>query len=130
MLEQKQQAVDVLSQWVNFVNAGDANGVMTLYTQEAILLPTFSPKILATTEEIKAYFTMLASRPGARVELDESSVVTTPTSEESFSAVGNYTFYFEEEGEPVAYPSRFTFVINPSSSQPISHQHSSELPAG
>lgn len=123
-----QQAVEVLLQWGENVNSGNIDGVMGLFAEDSILLPTFSSKILSNKEDIKAYFLMLAGRPGARVDIDESSVVATNAAGSTISIVGNYTFYFEEEGSLVAYPSRFTFVIRLGSDQPIAHQHSSVVP--
>lgn len=124
----RQQAIDVLVQWANYVNAGDIDAVVNIFAEDAILLPTFSSKILSNTQDIRAYFSMLASRPGARVEIDESTIVATDTFEDTVSIAGKYTFHFDKEGQSVAYPARFTFVIVLNTERPISHQHSSELP--
>lgn len=123
-----QQAADVVLKWVDCVNSGDLDGVLSLFAEDAILLPTFSAKILNKPEDIRAYFLMLASRPGARVEIDETTFSATNTRDNIVSLVGKYTFYFDEEGKSVAYPSRFTFVVVLNSDHPISHQHSSLLP--
>lgn len=126
--KRKQQALDILSQWAAYVNSGDIDAVVNLFAVDAVLLPTFSAKILNNTETIRNYFSMLAARPGAGVEIDETSIVTTETTADAVSIAGKYTFYFDEEGKRTAYPSRFTFVMVLNKDRPISHQHSSELP--
>lgn len=126
--KEKQQAIEVLLKWGKNVNAGNIDGVMGLFADDSILLPTFSSKILSSKSDIKAYFLMLAARPGARVDIDVATVVVTEAVESTVSIVGNYTFYFEEAGELVAYPSRFTFVVRLNADQPIAHQHSSVVP--
>ena len=129
MSQLKQQAVDVLKTWVKNVNVGDVDALMSLFADNAILMPTFSTSILDTQSKIRQYFEGLGARPGASVSLQESSISATVVNNEVVALAGKYSFFFDNEaGESVEYPSRFSFFIAPNQSQPIQHQHSSELP--
>lgn len=123
-----QQAKSIVLNWVDRVNAGDLDGVINLYAEDAILLPTFASNIFINSDEITAYFSMLSARPGLRVELDEAEFRATNVRDNIVSIVGKYTFYFDQEGQSTAYPSRFTFVVALNSDHPISHHHSTVLP--
>ena len=129
-MTKKEKALAILKQWITYVNAGDLDGILGLFADDAVLLPTFSSNILNSEKELSAYFSGLAARPGAKVELDEASVLATDFlgSDSGVVLAGNYTFYFLEGDALVAYPSRFTFVMACDQPQPIVQQHSSLQP--
>ncbi len=45
--------LDILNQWMKAVNQGDVDTLISLYDTTAILIPTFSNRILNTPEKIR-----------------------------------------------------------------------------
>lgn len=52
----------VLKAWMNAVNEGSLEGLLALYDENAVLIPTFSNRLLSKTESIRDYFIRLCSR--------------------------------------------------------------------
>jgi hypothetical protein len=46
----------VIDQWIKPINSGQARQVCSLYSSDAILLPTLSPHILSSPQQISDYF--------------------------------------------------------------------------
>lgn len=122
-------ARNVSERWLSAVNALDLETLLSLYSEDSVLLPTFSPNIIRNTEDLREYFTTLAKHPGLAVSLKEETF-TTQTSGNQEIASGVYYFHWEIDGAPHSFESRFTFVIDPDSERPILHHHSSEMPNG
>jgi hypothetical protein len=53
---------DVLEEWMHHVRRGDVEALLALYDEGAVLIPTFSNRVLANPEAIRDYFERLASR--------------------------------------------------------------------
>jgi uncharacterized protein (TIGR02246 family) len=112
--------------WVSALNSGKSDQVVKLYAKDATLLPTLSPKILTTHQQIKQYFDMLAGKPNIKVVVDKLRV----------SIIGNiafsnglYTISYTENGHTISVPARFSFVYQHRSGQwLIIDHHSSVLP--
>ena len=113
--------------WVSALNSGKSDEVVKLYAKDATLLPTLSPKILTTHQQLKQYFDILARKPNIKVVVDKLKV----------SIIGNiafsnglYTISYTENGHTVSVPARFNFVYQHRSGQwLIIDHHSSVLPA-
>ena len=50
------KAKDILEQWMKAVNDGDVKTLLNLYDNNAVLIPTFSNRLLNTPEKLKDYF--------------------------------------------------------------------------
>ena len=122
------QAPDFPAFWASQVNSGDVDAVVALYNEKATLLPTFSPKVVKDRTGLINYFTGLASKEGAGVELQDDTVVCLPAGQHGYVTSGMYAFRFKVDGSLQTFPSRFTFVIDLAEDSPILHHHSSLVP--
>ncbi|MGA1205331.1 MAG: nuclear transport factor 2 family protein [Opitutales bacterium] len=118
----------VLDQWLNGVNSGNLNGVLDLYAEEAVLMPTFSNQIRTTREEIANYFQMVAQNGTVIVEVVQDSLVVQPLSGQSYSLVGVYNWTLGSGANERHFRVRFTFTVDLGREQPIVHHHSSAFP--
>lgn len=55
---------EVLKAWMQAVNSNDLEGLTALYDESAVLIPTFSNRLLGTSAMIREYFVRLAGREG------------------------------------------------------------------
>ena len=118
----------ILETWSNAVNSHNLEDVLSLYDQDAVLVATFSPVPLTTSDSIKSYFENLFSNPGAGVIFDYESINSQKLSESLEVMSGLYTFLKEQDGNQVKVAARFTYLIDTCSDSPINHHHSSQLP--
>ncbi|NTW57334.1 MAG: DUF4440 domain-containing protein [Chlorobiaceae bacterium] len=121
-------ADEVLFQWVTRVCSGNADDITALYHETAVLIPTFSPHTVTTTEGVKNYFGLLATRQGLGVRLHSKAFRKQAHSDSLFTLSGIYSFEFEVDQVLLSFPSRFTFVVDISLERPIIHHHSSQVP--
>jgi len=121
-------ALSVIRRWVALVNEGRARDVAALYSNEALLLPTFSPHALVTDAGRIGYFETLATRQGMQVSMHEKTLRIRSLTDEIKVASGIYRFSFEIDEEPLTFEARFTCVMDMSLEQPIQHHHSSQVP--
>ena len=121
--------VDVLKKWVAGVNALDLEGVLSLYSEDAVLLPTFSPEIRSSRDRIRAYFESLSGHEDVVVDLHESSITVHSLSEQCYCLGGTYGWSWKTDGESKQVEARFTYTIDLRLPGPIVHHHSSEVPA-
>jgi hypothetical protein len=118
----------ILHTWIEAVNAGDLDRVVSLYDADASLVPTFSAKALRTPAEIRRYFEQLASRPGLSVTLHPKTLVSQCFERASILS-GIYCFRFCIDEEPYNFEARFSLVVRAGGSDaPILHHHSSQIP--
>ncbi|MGH1439888.1 MAG: DUF4440 domain-containing protein [Cellvibrionaceae bacterium] len=127
-MNNKTSALNFPSLWGGYVNNGNLNGVLDLYNEDFVLTPTFSPTVVNTADGLQSYFDRLASREGLEVELHDNTIGCQNITEENYIVTGIYSFKFLVDGALLAFPSRFTFVINLSLDKPILHHHSSQIP--
>ena len=52
----------ILKEWMQAVNEGSLEGLLALYDEKAVLIPTFSNRLLAKPEGIRDYFSKLCGR--------------------------------------------------------------------
>ena len=114
--------------WCERINAGDLEGVLALYEESALLLATFDAQPLDQPVQRREYFENFLNRPGAGVEIDETTLVHSRHSEGVYQATGLYTFFYEEGGVLVRQSARFTFIVSVDERPLILHHHSSLVP--
>ena len=119
---------EALDQWVSLVNALEVDGLLALYDDAAVLLPTFSDDLLTDKKGIRGYFEELATQQGIEVSVEENSVVEQSFSDGLRSLSGIYRWRFKQSDDALTFEARFTFILDLSRSAPILHHHSSQLP--
>lgn len=118
----KNQILSLFNTWNDSLKTGDANQVVSLYDENAILLPTVSNNVRHNRNEIKDYFeNFLTKDPSG--EINESNI-------RIFNDIainsGVYTFSFKNDS---LIQARFTFVYKYKNDQwLIIEHHSSVMP--
>ncbi|NTW51666.1 MAG: DUF4440 domain-containing protein [Chlorobiaceae bacterium] len=123
-----QNAEEVLSRWISGICTGAIDEVESLYHEHAVLIPTFSPHTVNTTQGIRQYFDQLATRDKIQVRLYDKSLKKQFLGGESWMLSGIYAFEFEVDQLLLTFPSRFTFAVDLANEKPIVHHHSSQVP--
>lgn len=117
----------ICAAWVEAINSGRLADVLALYAEDAVLLPTFSPRVLRTPERRRDYFERLAAQPGLNVMLHEKTFrVQNVGALEVCSGI--YCFRMEIDEALLSFEARFSYVIDPQAAHPILHHHSSQIP--
>jgi len=114
--------------WRERINAGDLEGVLSLYEENALLFATFDAQPLGQPDQRRKYFENFLKRPGAGVEVDETTLVHSRLSENVCQATGLYVFFYEEGDVLVRQHARFTFIVSVDQRPLILHHHSSLVP--
>ena len=118
----------VLQAWLSGLNSGNLDEVLSLYSEDAVLLPTFSNKCLAGPEDIKDYFEKLGGHKNLNVQLHEKTLLVQNFSHNLYSMSGIYAWRFEVDDENLKFEARFTFIVDLKRSRPVVHHHSSQVP--
>lgn len=118
----------ILDQWMQAVNNADVDLLLNLYDPGAVLIPTFSNRVLNTPEKLRDYFEKLGSRPELSIALHEKTLVTQELGDGLYALAGIYNWRFAVDGEILNFEARFSYVIDLSKSNPILHHHSSQIP--
>ena len=121
-------AEEVLFQWVSRVCSGNPDDIAALYHESAVLVPTFSPHTVMSTEGVSNYFGQLATRDGLGVRLHNKALRKQSFSDTLHTLSGIYSFEFEVDQVLLSFPSRFSFMVDISLERPILHHHSSQVP--
>lgn len=119
---------DVLEQWMQAVNNGDVEGLLGLYDSKAVLIPTFSNRLLNKPDKLLDYFEKLGSREELSIALHEKTLIVQELKNPIFSLSGIYNWRFIVDGELLNFEARFSYVIDLSKPSPILHHHSSQIP--
>lgn len=119
---------EVLNAWMKAVNNGDITTVAFLYNDKAILIPTFSNRILNTPKKILDYFEALKTREHLSVSLHEKTVKAQKISESLYTMSGIYRWQFDIDEEPITFEARFSYLLDLNLEKPILHHHSSQIP--
>ena len=117
---------NVIEKWANYFNAGDLEGITSLYHKDSTLLPTFLPKLLASKEQISSYF-IAAIEGKASIEVNVSQSIKKVVSESTYLMTGTYVFCLPSKGGE-KFESWYSFLIDLSDDSPIRHHHSSRVP--
>ena len=113
---------EILNSWQQHLNEKNLSGVLKLYDINCVLIPTFSSEILTDHKQIKEYFVKVIEVQEGKVEFQPNSVSEQKVAENIYLLSGKYFFHLMEKEE---IPSRFSFLVNPLSENPILHHHSS-----
>jgi hypothetical protein len=119
---------DVLEQWMQAVNNGDVESLLDLYDSQAVLIPTFSNRLLNAPDKLREYFEKLGSREELSIALHEKTLIVQELKNPIFSLSGIYNWRFIVDGELLNFEARFSYVIDLSRPNPILHHHSSQIP--
>lgn len=119
---------DVLDRWMAAVNSRDVDSLLGLYDSRAVLIPTFSSRLLTTPDRLREYFEKLGSREALSIALHEKTLTVQELRDQFFSLSGIYTWRFVVDGEVLTFEARFSYVIDLSRPGPILHHHSSQIP--
>lgn len=118
---------DILMEWMDAVNHGDINGLLALYDEHAVLIPTFSNKLPNTPDKLRQYFEKLGSREGLSIALHEKTLQVQHI-KDMYVLSGIYNWRFDVEGEMLNFEARFSYILDLSKPKPILHHHSSQVP--
>ena len=118
----------VVAAWMSFINKRDVEGLMALYDARAIMIPTFSNRLLNTPEKIRKYFDNLIAREDLSIALHENTLSVQALPNQLYALCGIYCWRFAVEGELLSFEARFSFVLDLTQDQPILQHHSSQIP--
>lgn len=119
---------EFLTAWLNAVNKGEIEDILALYNENAVLIPTFSNKVLDGRTKIRSYFEQLKTRDRLSVDLHEKFINIQETAQNIFALSGIYCWRYDVDGELLSFEARFSFVLDFSLTSPIIHHHSSQIP--
>ena len=119
---------DILEQWMKAVNDNNVESLLSLYDNEAVLIPTFSNRLLNTPEKLRDYFEKLGSREELSIALHEKTLIIQELGNQIYSLSGIYNWRFAVDGELLNFEARFSYLIDISKQNPILHHHSSQIP--
>ena len=121
-------AREILQQWLQAVNSADVNGLLNLYDAEAVLIPTFSNRVLNTPDKLREYFEKLGSRPELSIALHEKTLISQCLHNQLHALGGIYNWRFAVDGEILNFEARFSYFLDLNKPSPIMHHHSSQIP--
>lgn len=119
---------DILEQWMQSVNNANIEKLLSLYDKDAVLIPTFSNRLLNTPDKLKNYFEKLGSREELSIALHEKTLIIQNLQNSISILSGIYNWRFAVDGELLNFEARFSYVIDLSKPNPILHHHSSQIP--
>jgi hypothetical protein len=119
---------DVLDHWMHAVNHADVERLLALYDPQAVLIPTFSNRLLNTPEKLRDYFEKLGSREELSIALHDRTLLVQALPGRLFTLGGIYNWRFMVEGELLNFEARFSYVVDLARPRPILQHHSSQIP--
>lgn len=119
---------DVLELWMQAVNRGDVESLLGLYDRQAVLIPTFSNRLLNTPDKLKEYFEKLGGREELSIALHEKTLIIQHLQNGISLLSGIYNWRFAVDGEVLNFEARFSYVLDLSKPSPILLHHSSQIP--
>lgn len=112
--------------WMDTLWKRDPEKMITLYTMDGILIPTFG-EIKRGRSAIKGYFERFMEYNGLQGSYDTMIVQEYISNRVNGCIVsGLYTFDFVKDGEPTSVQARYSFVFD--SQGKIMNHHSSAMP--
>lgn len=118
----------VLRTWMDAVNNGDLEGLLALYDDSAVLIPTFSNRLLSKPEAIREYFIRLCNREDLSIALHEKTLDVQRIAGDIEAMMGIYCWRFAVDDELLSFEARFSYLLDLSRPKPILHHHSSQIP--
>jgi hypothetical protein len=118
----------LLKEWMQAINKGDLEGLIALYDQNAVLIPTFSNRLLSKPEAIRDYFSKLCGREELSIALHEKTLGIQSVNDDMHALHGIYCWRFAIDGELLSFEARFSYMLDFARPGPIIHHHSSQIP--
>jgi len=119
---------DILEQWMQAINNNDIESLLALYDSQAVLIPTFSNRLLNSPDKLRGYFENLGSREELSIALHEKTLIVQSLQNDIAALSGIYNWRFAVDGELLNFEARFSYVIDLARPSPILHHHSSQIP--
>lgn len=123
-----QNPINLIEEWMSAVNSHDIERLLAFYDEKAVLIPTFSNRLLDDPEKIRDYFTNLCDRKELQITLHEKKSLVQPIRNNIYSLSGIYCWHFMVDGELLSFEARFSYVIDLDLTNPVIHHHSSQIP--
>ncbi len=117
-----------LKSWMDHVNNAEMAPLLAMYNEKAVLIPTFSNRLLSRPQAVREYFERLFSREELSLALHEKTLITQPIQGEVWSMCGIYCWRFAIDGELLNFEARFSYLLDLAQPAPILHHHSSQIP--
>lgn len=124
----RQNPEAILYEWMDAVNTGNVPTLTGLYHPNAVLIPTFSSRLLKTPEMIEDYFVRLGAREELSVALHEKTVISQYFGDQMYALSGIYCWRFSIDGELLNFEARFSYMLDLKQPRPVLHHHSSQIP--
>ena len=118
----------LLKEWMQAINDGNVEALLALYDEKAVLIPTFSNRLLGKPESIRDYFERVCSREELSIALHEKTLNVQPIKDEVYGMHGIYCWRFAVDGELLSFEARFSYVLDLGLTSPIIQHHSSQIP--
>jgi hypothetical protein len=122
------QPQEVLKEWMAYVNDGDIDHILAMYDARAVLIPTFSNRLLSKPDAIRDYYDRLCSRDELSLALHEKTIAERAVKDGIHALCGIYAWRFAIDGELLTFEARFSYLLDVSASRPILQHHSSQIP--
>ena len=124
----KAEALQVIDRWARAFSASDVDGIVKLYSPDALFVGTGSKAVVTRPEGIRTYFenALLNNRPrGASLDSHEVMVL----SDQAVVVSGLDTVTGVRDGNPTSVSGRITFVVAKRGADwRIVHFHRSAMP--
>ncbi|NBS57177.1 MAG: DUF4440 domain-containing protein [Betaproteobacteria bacterium] len=119
---------EFLKVWMQCVNDAQIESLLSMYNEAAVLIPTFSNRLLSRPAAVREYFERLFSREELSLALHEKTVITQNMGGKIWSMCGIYCWRFAIDGELLNFEARFSYLLDLAQATPILHHHSSQIP--
>jgi hypothetical protein len=119
---------EVLNEWMEGINKGNVDAVIGLYHQDAVLIPTFSSRMLNTPDKIQWYFDRFREYRDLSIALHEKTLMIQQLVQGYHALCGIYCWRFMIDEEMFNFEARFSYTVNVAEDRPILHHHSSQIP--
>jgi hypothetical protein len=119
---------EVLYKWMDSVNKGDVNALLSVYDDNAVLIPTFSNRLLKGKDALRGYFEKLGSKEDLSIALHEKTIILQDIGDNLHAISGIYNWRFSVDGELLNFEARFDYLLDLKKNSPILHHHSSQIP--
>ncbi|MEZ7911028.1 MAG: DUF4440 domain-containing protein [Propionivibrio sp.] len=124
----KKTPEQILADWMRGINNGDLDALIALYDDAAVLIPTFSNRLLSTPAARQEYFSRLAAREDLSIALHEKTLLSQELGGSVHALHGIYCWRFAVDGELLSFEARFSYILDLAREKPIVHHHSSQIP--
>ena len=118
----------VLKDWMQAINTGDLEALLALYDDQAVLIPTFSNRLLSKPDAIRDYFTKICGREELSIALHEKTLNVQSITGDIHAMNGIYCWRFAVDDELLSFEARFSYMLDMGRSKPVLHHHSSQIP--